>query len=991
MMIPAEIVDRIRDAANGNMVSVISDYTSLTPKRGVYSGICPFCKDSKKFNYNEPKHLYKCWSCQVGGNDAFKFVMQAGNVDFLTAVESLANKFGIEIPQEKPQHVAEPSTESFCTRMLRESGLTVTDTVALLNTEDGMTKVVNTFHPGTVNDKGELVPGDDVVIEYYDLDGNPIMYEKKDFNRKGTGQQAVYFRIRWQQPSAHKDKEGKEFKYRSPYGSDTPIYIPQIVRTAYKEQRPIERLFIQEGEKKAEKACKHGLFSIAISGIQNLGYKGLLPQDLKNIIRVCQVKEVIFLMDSDWNDLSHTKKLNEAIDKRPRNFFYAAKNYKDYMRGLKNEELYVEIYIGHVFRHNDDKGIDDLLAHTLAGKESALLDDLNHLINEKNLTGTYLQLFKITSWSDHKLEELWGIDNVQRFADMHREELMQMPEFLFQRHKWKFNENGEVVLAQPFDDDEKFWEEVVKTDRNGNERTECTYLYVNARNFLQNRGFGRHRLGDGTFNYIHVEPPFVSNIQSTDARDYLLQFAESNCSRGVIEMLLKGSTQYLGPDKLSMLNYIEPDFLEPSRDKQYFYFKDNCWIVSSSRVEQIPYSSITHHVWIERKRDFPVQYLGPLVTFDQSEDRYTYTLSDHGRRSHFLQFLINASNFTWRKEATEEITQQEVDENVQHLLSKLCAIGFMAMDCKDPNVSRAVIAMDGKQSEVGESNGRSGKSLVGELMRYITTIAYINGKKRDLVEDQFIWNDVTEKTRLVFIDDVLLNFNFEFLFPCITGDWSVNYKGGRRITFPYATSPKLYIPTNHTIRGEGSSYTDRQWLIAFSDYYNSSHKPADDFGGLFFCDWDFEQWNLTWNLVANCIQLYLKFGVVQAPGDRVEMRKLRQEITEGFILWADEFFSDPLRLDIKHSRKELAEKYYEFDPQQRRYVTPNEFKKRFKKWCQLRDYIFNPEMYDPTTGKPYKFDSDGKPITDNKSGGIEYFTVGVKEKKQVQENPNLPF
>lgn len=35
----------------------------------------------------------------------------------------------------------------------------------------------------------------------------------------------------------------------------------------------------------------------------------------------------------------------------------------------------------------------------------------------------------------------------------------------------------------------------------------------------------------------------------------------------------------------------------------------------------------------------------------------------------------------------------------------------MLMEAKDSNVARAVIGMDGKQSEVGESNGRSGKSL----------------------------------------------------------------------------------------------------------------------------------------------------------------------------------------------------------------------------------------------------------------------------------------
>lgn len=93
-----------------------------------------------------------------------------------------------------------------------------------------------------------------------------------------------------------------------------------------------------------------------------------------------------------------------------------------------------------------------------------------------------------------------------------------------------------------------------------------------------------------------------------------------------------------------------------------------------------------------------------------------------------------------------------------------------------------------------------------------------------------MWNDVVENTKLVFIDDVLINFNFELLFPNLTGDWTVNYKGGRRITLPFETSPKIYIATNHAIRCEGSSFTDRQWLLGFSDFYNDTHKPIDDFG-----------------------------------------------------------------------------------------------------------------------------------------------------------------
>ena len=1000
-MLDRFFVDKVRDVAQGHFLEVISSEITLQQKGRDYTGDCPVCRGEGKFSFSPSKGIFKCWSCQdVAGKDAVKFLMQVRGLHFEEAVHELARRFAVIEPSSTPPPAPrKPKAEgSFCRRMLSESGLTEADVEATVYKSTDTSSIFKTkcFRSGTLTEKDEITDGDDVIIEYYDLDGLPVTYERHDVTRRRSSETRTYFRVRWQYPDAHLDKNGKPYKYKSPAGSGTPIYIPERIRRMYKDRTPIPRLFIQEGEKKAEKACKHGIPSVAVSGIMNLGCRGALPEDLVRIIRDCSVSEVVFLMDSDFNDLSREKRLTEDIAKRPRNFFYAARNYKDYMRSLKNRELYVEIYLGHIKKTGDDKGIDDLLAGTLKGREDEFKKDMDSLMNEKGLEGQYARLFKITSMTDHQIEKIWGLDSVASFARMHREELQLLPEFLFGRHKWKIDDKGEVVSAQPFDEDEKFWEEIIKSNRSGDERSEVCYRYVNARNFLYNRGFGRYRLSNGTYSFIQVEKPFVRNIQATDARDYLIQFAEINCPRSVLEMLFKGSVQYLGPDKLSNLPFIEPAFLEPQRDCQYFYFQDTCWIVKRDQVQVIPYSSITHNVWQERKRQIPVTYLGKLIDFEGR----SFTLTPDGEKCHFLRFLINSSDFSWRK---KNPTPEEREENVMHLLSKLTAIGYMAMDAKDPNVARAVIAMDGRQSEVGESNGRSGKSLVGELMRHITTIAYINGKKRDILEDQFIWNDVTEKTRLVFIDDVLQSFNFEFLFPNITGDWTVNYKGKERITFPFKTSPKLYIPTNHAIKGDGSSFEDRQWIIAFSDYYNSNHKPADDFGSLFFSEWDFDQWNLTWNLIACCIQLYLRYGVIQAPKARIEQRRLRQEISEGFLLWADEYFSAKSRIGVQIPRKELQNSYYESDPQQRKYVTPNEFKKRFKKYCIYRHYILNPNLYDPATGLPLKYDHDGHPILDDKSSGIEYFTIAPakdnpetgKDKQEqdptTDEDPDAPF
>ena len=989
-------IERIKAASEGRLLDVVQDFRQLRRSGVSYVCDCPHCGASRKFSLHPEKEVFGCFSCrEVQGVGALSYLMTVERKDFLSALEYLATRFNVLL-DDKPQPVKKPlkpmkkksraakgmDTESFCARMLAASGLTFEDVTAKVYRSDDTTSVfeLRTFRPGSIDERGNIIKGDDVIIEYYDLDGNPVTYYRKDNKQRQLGEKKEYFRVRWQYPDSHLDKEGKPFKYKSPPGSGTPIYIPERLRRMFKDGVQIPRLYIQEGEKKAEAACKHGIPSIAVSGIQNLGYNGSLPEDVVRIIQKCRVTEVAFIFDSDWDDISTNIRINDQVEKRPRNFFYAARNFKEYMRALKNRNIYVEIFVGHILKNPaGDKGLDDLLAGTLAGNEAELAKDIEFACNEKKGLGQYVEMFKVTTWTDHKLQELWCLHSHEAFATRHKDILANLPEFVFGRYRFKFDESGNIVLAQPFDDDEKFWNEVEKCDRAGNTRTEYEFCYVNSQNFLQNRGFGRLRRLDKTYQFIHLDPPVVRPIEASDARDYLFQFARHYCKKEVNEMLIKGVSQYVGPDKLSLLSFIEPNFIKPNRESQYFYFDKNSWRIDKDNVQEIGYESISHHIWEEQRKPTPAKYLGkPLIRFKEEDGQYSYTITQEGKGCHFLQFLVNASNFTWRK-SPEEITEEEENENRIHLLSKLCAIGYMAMEAKDNNVARAVIGMDGKQSEVGESNGRSGKSLIGELMRNVIPTTYIPGKKSDIFNDQFIWNDVQENTKLVFIDDVLINFNFEFLFPNITGDWTINYKGGRRITIPFAKSAKIYIATNHAIRGAGSSFTDRQWLLAFSDFYNDGHKPIDDFGTLFFSEWDYDQWNLTWNLLATCIQLYLNFGVIQAPGERLEMRKLRQEITEPLIAWADEYFSSAEHLNVRIPKKELWDAFCTYDPTQHKYFTPTSFKKKLVMYCTWKGYIFNPQKYDRITGKPSQFDKDGRPSIDDKAGGIEYVTFGTSE------------
>ena len=99
--------ERVREAVD--MVALVSSRTELR-RAGVnsYFGICPFHEErTGSFHVSPDERLYHCFGCQASG-DAFKFVMETEGVDFSVALETLAQRFGVElqVEAEDPQAAA---------------------------------------------------------------------------------------------------------------------------------------------------------------------------------------------------------------------------------------------------------------------------------------------------------------------------------------------------------------------------------------------------------------------------------------------------------------------------------------------------------------------------------------------------------------------------------------------------------------------------------------------------------------------------------------------------------------------------------------------------------------------------------------------------------------------------------------------------------------------------------------------------------------------
>lgn len=982
-----KIMERQNDA--DVLKEVLEQHTQLTKEGTSYRGACPKCGSTHGLVFTPGKGFY-CHACNdFKGGNAFQYLTGGFNMPAQQAIEELAKQLNILVEYEQTERAVSKKSKKgsdFCMRMLESSGLSRQDVVAKVwaNPGDSDPRDVETFHSGSMNWKGDIIDGDDAIIEYFDLDGHPVMFTS---SKDKDATPRPYRRVRYQNPELHKDQEEKKpMKYRSPVGAPAFIYYPQKVRTMYQNHVAIDRLYIQEGEKKAEKACKHGIPSVAVSGIQNIADKRKqLPEDLVKLVEVCQVKEVVFLLDSDCMDLSHSIRVDKDVSQRPFSFFSAVKNFKNYFDTLARQQLYVEILFGYVLPNDAmDKGIDDLLAHSLKGKEEELLKDIERARVSKPMLGEWVQLYKITTMPENKLREIWNLQGAREFAVKYYDQLKDLPEFLLFGRKYRFNDNGEFENAQPIEPDEQFWQ-----DKKGDGPKDCYFDYDGCKRFLEHRGYHRHDKPNHEYEFVAVDGRIVKEVKPHQVADFVQNFAVDTLPKYVRNMLYKGKAQYFGYVSLSMLDYFSEEFDRPVFGTERLFFRNNIWEVSANGIETMSYNKLSFYIWDTQRKMFDAtQTSEPLIHVRKDEDGvWSYEITPTGRLCNFLSFLENTSNFTWRKKYTE-VTQQEKNENAQHLISKLAAFGYMIATAKSKSISKAVIGMDGKQSEVGISNGRSGKSLLGEAVRQVVDTVYKNGKEFSGNKmSPFVWDGVTERTRFVFIDDAQRDFDFESLFSLITGDWPVNPKGERGFVIPWSKSPKIYLTTNHAAVGDGASFEDRQWLIAFSDYYNTQHKPIHDFGTHFFCDeWPEQQWNLFWNLVATCLQLFFKYGYIEAPGDRLEKRKLLQEVGEEFALWADEYYSPstdpskPSKLNQEDvPRKDIYDNFLEYiGPARRSFYSPKSFKSKLIKYCELRGYIFNPQRFNPDTGE-YAPDNNGVPSKDIKRNGSEYFTVATAD------------
>ncbi len=105
MAIADEDLERVRSTVS--IVDVIGQHVQLKRTGRNWVGLCPFhAERSPSFNVREETGRYRCFGCDKSG-DVFTFVQEIEHIDFVAAVEQLANRAGVTLSYTTTGHSKE--------------------------------------------------------------------------------------------------------------------------------------------------------------------------------------------------------------------------------------------------------------------------------------------------------------------------------------------------------------------------------------------------------------------------------------------------------------------------------------------------------------------------------------------------------------------------------------------------------------------------------------------------------------------------------------------------------------------------------------------------------------------------------------------------------------------------------------------------------------------------------------------------------------------
>lgn len=992
---------------------------TLKPEGSHFYTKCPNCSAEpegrkKKGLYISPKQplnflpgahgLAKCFSCDFHLNTSNFFQAHPHFLlPYREAIEKLATYTHVlpsfqqrkeAIPVASKQKVTGPN---FRDQQLAESGLTLEDVTTKEILEDGTKMDVIRYTMGTRDASGNInTDGPDMQLHYFTLNNRRL--ELRKINSKGEpyGKPIPYTRQRNYNPEDHRDKNQKPMKYKSPYGTGVQPWHTNLLLNKYKRGAEVETLYIVEGEKKADCMAKFGMVAIGIGGITMLANNDILHPDFSQVIGALKVKNVVFVTDGDWDLIKANP--NEPVNHRPAQFRSAVMNFEKYFRNLRNINLDVRRYWGYV-KHFDGKpevkGVDDLVVKHLNLDGEKLKSDFEKTINSKNGHGEFINCIEVSEWTPAKFNQYFHVDSIESFFHYYKDQLRNREKTIYGHTEYRWNKDAdEFECAFPIEESERFWH----YERGKQGRESYKILYHKIDTFFANRGIGRITIQTKPVvqtAWVHAEnkQKIVRNINGVYARDFVRDTLHEMQEYGISDFIR--NTGKLKDDRLEQLPYLDNQvqLLKHKKHVSYMFFKDLFWIITKEGIAERQPHEIEGYIWESQVIDRKPQLLKEKILRFTKDNRGKWDLfqSESFKKCHFANYLFNTG--LSNKKPFDTLSVEGMDDVLQNFVNKVTALGYLIFRYFDPGCAKGIFAIDALRpgQDEDQASGRSGKSLFGEALVQLVNVVKMDGKAADFDNDKFRFGRITAETDVAFIDDMQKGSKYDPFYNAIVGNLQARALHKQEVTIPKELTPKFFFTTNYDIHGllKNDSTMDRVHIMVFGDWYNKDYRPSDEFGCLFFDEWEEDQWNLFYNFAAECVQMYMLHGLVPAAEGQVRNKMLFHDINPTFKAWADEFY-----LTVNDSGKRTYEKFLiQGDPDERNKLVKSSlhetfleyarksnprftmnvttFKTNIRSWGEYYGFILNPGKKWTKGGREYP---DGGQWS---ASGTEYIVFGL--------------
>lgn len=414
----------------------------------------------------------------------------------------------------------------------------------------------------------------------------------------------------------------------------------------------------------------------------------------------------------------------------------------------------------------------------------------------------------------------------------------------------------------------EFWQITERISRSGENKISANISYNLFNKFLANNGYRilEHEKG---YQLINIDQNNqIDYVSELNLRQFVFNFIRNTDlltkqQRFIIEEQMQKNSNHIFSVCIMNLPVFNDELKKylvyDDNGVVYFFYKNGFRKITKESDEFLDYSKLQGFIW------------------KKSVLNRNFNKSDNGKSEfeHFIRCVCSVKG-----------DDGSVDFNENKYQSLCSCIGYLLSRYKKRTETIGIVLCDEVISDNPE--GGSGKSIATEALGRMRNLTTIDGRFFD-PNSQFRFETVNESSEIINLDDCSQKFAFDKLFHAITGDITVERKGVSRFTIPFDLAPKLCFSTNHIFSGAGNSHERRIFEIEFSPYFNSKHKPIDEFGHCLFDDWEQEEWNKFDDFMASCVQLYLKKGIIKYKQVNLDWKKLVENTSPLIAEYVDNY------------------------------------------------------------------------------------------------------